>query len=134
MKEINYDQSNEIEKYRKSTESNVSKSKKKSRHKHQYEECLIQYKFKRDEDRIHLGLSSYCTICGKLGGQFDQDKSIVSDYIQVIYRNGFGKCYKVMPDEELYEKYRNKLPVFYIGILFDTKYVPLDKNDKSVGE
>ncbi len=35
----------EIPKYRKSTDSNISKSNRKSKHKHQYEECLIQYDF-----------------------------------------------------------------------------------------
>ena len=34
---------NEIPKYLKSTESNISKSNRKSKHKHHYEECLIQY-------------------------------------------------------------------------------------------
>lgn len=131
MKEINYDQSNEIEKYRKPTKSNISKSKKKSKHKHKYEECLIQYKFNRNEDKIHTSLDSYCIICGKLGGQFDQDKSIVSDYTQIMYRNGFGICYKVMAGEELYKKYHNKLPVFFVEDYFDTKYVPLEQNNKS---
>ena len=37
-------QENETPKYLKSTESDVSKSNRKSKHKHQYEECLIQYK------------------------------------------------------------------------------------------
>ena len=37
-------QENEIPKYLKSTESNISKSNRKSKHKHHYEECLIQYK------------------------------------------------------------------------------------------
>ena len=78
MKEINYDQSNEIEKYRKPTKSNVSKSKKKSKHKHKYEECLIQYKFSL-KDKIYTGLQSYCIICGKLGNRFNEDKSIVTD-------------------------------------------------------
>lgn len=32
----------EIPKYLKQKESNVSKAKKKSKHKHHYEECLIQ--------------------------------------------------------------------------------------------
>lgn len=43
-------QENEIPKYLKSTESDVSKSNRKSKHKHYYEECLIQYKwnFKRE--------------------------------------------------------------------------------------
>jgi hypothetical protein len=36
---------NEIPKYLKSTESNISKSNRKSKHKHHYEECLIQYKW-----------------------------------------------------------------------------------------
>lgn len=35
----NFDQ--EIPKYRKNTGSNISKVKKKSKHKHQYEECII---------------------------------------------------------------------------------------------
>lgn len=33
----------DIPKYLKSTESNISKSNRKSKHKHKYEECLIQY-------------------------------------------------------------------------------------------
>lgn len=33
----------EISKYKKSTESNISKSNRKVKHKHQYKECLIQY-------------------------------------------------------------------------------------------
>ncbi len=37
-------QENEIPKYLKPTESNISKSNRKSKHKHHYEECLIQNK------------------------------------------------------------------------------------------
>ena len=37
-------QENEIPKYLKSTESNISKSNRKSKHKHHYEEYLIQYR------------------------------------------------------------------------------------------
>ena len=37
-------QENEIPKYLKQKESNISKSNRKSKHKHQYEECLIQYR------------------------------------------------------------------------------------------
>lgn len=39
-----YNSDSEIPKYLKSKESNISKAKKKSKHKHQYEECLIQYR------------------------------------------------------------------------------------------
>ena len=134
MKEINYDQSDEIEKYRKPTKSNVSKSKKKSKHKHKYEECLIQYKFSFGaKDKIHTGLQSYYIICGKLGNRFNEDKSIVTDYI-VRIDTPIGMCWKLISDEELYKKYHNKMPVFFVEDYFDTKYVPLEANDKLDGE
>lgn len=58
----------EIPKYRKQTDSNVSKSKRKSKHKHQYEECLLQYDFNfNGKNNRCTCLSSYCTICGKIG-------------------------------------------------------------------
>lgn len=59
-------QENEIPKYLKSTESNISKSNRKSNHKHQYNECLIQYKT-IFIGKIHLntGLYTYCTICAQ---------------------------------------------------------------------
>lgn len=39
----NHTQDDEVGKYKKQTESNISKSNRKSKHKHQYEECFIQY-------------------------------------------------------------------------------------------
>ena len=73
---------NEIPKYLKSTESNISKSNRKSKHKHQYEECLIQNKWnfksnaftQEEKERIYTSLSSYCTICGKIGGIIKNSK------------------------------------------------------------
>lgn len=47
MKNINTE--NEIPKHLKSKESNISKSHRKSKHRHQYEECLIQYRLLRCE-------------------------------------------------------------------------------------
>ena len=75
-------QENEIPKYLKSTESNISKSNRKSKHKHHYEECLIQYKWnfknnaftQEEKERIHTSLCSYCTICGKIGGIIKNSK------------------------------------------------------------
>lgn len=72
----------EIPKYLKSIESNISKSNRKSKYKHHYEECLIQYKWnfksnafaQEEKERIHTSLSSYCTICGKIGGIVKNDK------------------------------------------------------------
>ena len=113
-------QENEIPKYLKQKESNISKSNRKSKHKHQYKECLIQYQFDfLGENNILTSLRSYCTICGKLGDRFDENKSIVKDYIREVNS----------PDEELYEKYHNKLPVFFVEDIFKEKYVNLKHNN-----
>ena len=70
MNDINIDQ-DEVGKYRKRTDSNKSKGRKKSKHKHQYKECLVRYPFKTysGENRIFTKLTSYCEICGKIGGR-----------------------------------------------------------------
>ena len=75
-------QENEIPKYLKSTESDVSKSNRKSKHKHHYEECLIQHPFSfAGKNNMHTQLCSYCTICGKIGDRLKD--SIVKDYIKI---------------------------------------------------
>ena len=131
-------QENEIPKYLKQKESNISKSKRKSKHKHHYEECLIQYNFSfGNKNCIHTELSSYCTICGKIGDRFKKDKSIVKDYIREVNSPiGKCKCYSLITDEELYEKYHDKLPVFFVEDIYKEKYVDLEQliNDQSSGE
>ena len=121
-------QENEIPKYLKSTESNISKSNRKSKHKHHYEECLIQYKWNFKStvftDKIHTSLHSYCTICGKIGDRFKDDKSIVKDYIREVNSPiGKYKCYSRISGDELYEKYHDKLPVFFVDDIYKEKYV-----------
>lgn len=127
-------QENEIPKYLKSTESNISKSNRKSKHKHYYEECLIQYKwnFKSNvfTDKIHTSLHSYCTICGKIGDRFKDDKSIVKNYRRTV-DTPIGKCYQLISDEELYEKYHDKLPVFFVEDIFKEKYVDLEQTERN---
>ena len=106
-------QENEIPKYLKSTESNISKSNRKSKHKHHYEECLIQNKFIfAGKTHLNTGLYTYCTICGKINERFKENKSIVKDYIREV-NSPIGKCHSRISDEELYEKYHDKLPVFF---------------------
>ena len=134
-------QEQEIPKYLKPTGSNISKSNRKSKHKHQYEECLIQYKWnfksnaftQEEKERIHTSLSSYCTICGKIGSRFDENKSIVTDYVRTV-DTPIGKCYSRISDEELYEKYHNKLPVFFVEDIYKEKYVDLEQNNNPDGE
>lgn len=126
-----YNSDSEIPKYLKQKESNVSKVKKKSKHKHQYKECLIQYNMKvgliNKPTTLITSLGSYCIICGKIGDRFKEDKSIVKDYRRTV-DTPIGKCYSHIPDEELYEKYHDKLPVFFVEDIFKEKYVDLEQN------
>ena len=117
----------EIPKYKKSTESNISKSNRKAKHKHQYKECLIQYPISfAGKGRIQTHLRSYCIICGKIGDRFKENKSIVNDYLRTIHTS-VGKCYSVMSGIELYEKYHNKMPVFFVKDMFEDKYIQINK-------
>ena len=120
---------NEIPKYLKQKESNISKSNRKSKHKHQYEECLIQYNLKirliNKPTVLITSLGSYCTICGKIGDKFKEDKSIVKDYERTVDAP-VEKCYQLMTSEELYERYHNKLPVFFVEDIFKEGYVNLN--------
>lgn len=90
----------EILKHRKSTGSNISKSNQKSKHKHHYEECLIQYdsSFGKQTYR-HTRLYSYCTICGKIGYRFKENESIVKDYKRKI-DTPIGECISIMSGTE----------------------------------
>ena len=129
-------QENEILKYLKSTASNISKSNRKSKHKHHYEECLIQYRSTFAEKTcLNTGLYTYCTICGKINERFKENKSIVKDYIREV-NSPIGKCkyYSRISDEELYEKYHDKLPVFFVEDICKEKYVDLKKNNNPDGE
>lgn len=121
-------QENEIPKYLKSTESNISKSNRKSKHKHQYEECIIRYKFSfMGKNNLHTELSSYCSICGKIGDRFSKEKSIVEE--KTIHKqlpNGI-KYLTHMSGKEIYEQYYNILPVF--NAEFSDKYIDLNQKE-----
>ena len=125
-------QENEIPKYLKSTESNISKSNRKSKHKHHYEECLIQNKsIFAGKTCLNTGLYTYCTICGKINERFKENKSIVKDYVREIdspIKN--HRCYSHISDEELYKKYHNKMPVFFVKDIYKEKYVTIDRNNR----
>nr|DAD94536.1 MAG TPA: hypothetical protein [Siphoviridae sp. cttFh17]DAH71367.1 MAG TPA: hypothetical protein [Caudoviricetes sp.]DAU04541.1 MAG TPA: hypothetical protein [Caudoviricetes sp.] len=119
----------EIPKYKKNTGSNISKIKKRSKHKHQYEECLIQYNMKigliSKPTALTTSLGSYCTICGKIGDRFKEENSIVKDYRRIV-ETPIGRCYQMISSEELYEKYHNKMPVFFVADVVKEKYVDLE--------
>ena len=129
-------QENEIPKYIKQKESNISKSNRKSKHKHQYEECLIQYRSTfAGNTYLNTGLYTYCTICGKINERFNENKSIVKDYTREVNSPiSKCKCYSRISDEELYEKYHDKLPVFFVEDIYKEKYVDFGQNNNTDGE
>ena len=112
----------EVPKYLKQKESNISKANKKSKHKHQYEECLIRYKWNWEENKIHTSLNSYCILCGKINDKMKN--SIVVDYMQKI-DTSVGKRYIQISEDVLYQTYRGKLPVFFVEDIYKDKFVNL---------
>ena len=112
----------EIPKYLKWKENDISKANKKSKHKHQYEECLIRYKWNWDEHKIHTSLNSYCTICGKINDKMNN--SIVIDYMKKV-DTSVGKCYIQISEDILYDTYHGRLPVFFVEDICKDKYVNL---------
>ena len=129
-----YQTENEIPKYLKQKESNISKSNRKSKHKHQYKECLIQYKSSfGTKNTLHTGLASYCTICGKIGDKFKENKSIVKYYTHILHPT-LGGCRSIISGEDLYEQYHDKLPVFFVEDIYKEKYVDLGQNNNPDGE
>ena len=110
----------EIPKYLKWKENDISKANKKSKHKHQYEECLIRYKWNWDEHKIHTSLNSYCTICGKINDKMKN--SIVIDYMQKV-DTPVGKRYRQISEDILYDTYHGRLPVFFVEDICKDKYV-----------
>lgn len=132
-------QENEIPKYFKSSESNISKSNRKSKHKHHYKECLILYKWnfksnvftQEEKERIHTSLCSYCTICGKIGGIIKNSK--YQEEIETLQkqRQTGNNFWISISGEELYEMYHDKLPVFFVDDIYKEKYVDLERNCNS---
>lgn len=107
----------EIPKHRKKKESNTSKSKNKTNHKHEYAECLTRYPFTfGGKVRLSTYACSYCTICGKIGDRIKDGIISADDKPSYAYSS-----------DELFEKYKDSLPVFELENL-SQKYVPVDKH------
>lgn len=118
----------ETSKYLKSTESNISKSNRKSKHKHQYEECLIQYNFRHvNKDNLITSLHSYCTICGKIGGIIKNSKYQKEIDVLQKQRQKGSNFWISISGEEIYEMYHDKLPVFFVEDIYKDKCVDLEQ-------
>lgn len=103
--------------------NDISKANKKSKHKHQYEECLIRYKWNWEENKIHTSLNRYCTICGKINDKMNN--SIVIDYMKKV-DTSVGKCYIQISEDILYDTYHGRLPVFFVEDICKDKCVNLE--------
>lgn len=96
----------EVPRHQKKKESNTSKSRAKSDHKHLYCDCL----FITEEGKPYKG--KYCTVCGK-----------VHD-VELYSVNKFNGYYVAFTENELYEKY-SELPKLKISSIFN-KYISVD--------
>ena len=77
----------------------------------------------------------YGSNCEKINERFKENKSIVKDYIREVNSPiGKCKCYSRISDEELYEKYHDKLPVFFVDDIYKEKYVNLEQNNNPDGK
>ena len=121
-------QENEIPKYLKQKESNISKSNRKSKHKHQYEECLIQYPI-AFAGRTHIStkLYGYCSICGKIGSVKNGKYKTELEQLEKS-RQDNSNFLITISGEEIYKRYHNKLPIFYIEDSF-ADYVVLEREN-----
>ena len=116
---------NDVPKHRKSKESNTSKSRRKSKHKHQYKDCLIQYRLKfLSEDTVHITLGSYCTVCGKIGKILKDGVAKELDDRRLL--NGIGYLSSIFLQEDLYEKFHDRLPLFHVEDIWED-YVDLEE-------
>lgn len=97
----------EIPKHRKKTKSSTSKANNKSKHKHEYIECLFI-----KNGHPHRG--TYCNVCGKIGD--------MGFFESVRMDNGM---YRVMDSDEIFEKYKH-LEQIQIEDVFQ-KFVPVSK-------
>lgn len=123
----------EIPKHRKNTGSNISKTSKKSKHKHHYEECLLRHESNYfGKNHIHTTLNSYCSICGKIGGKLKD--TIVDDYYKTGMLFNGEKYYSIISGDELYKEYRDRLPVFFVNENMIRGYVDLAEGNNLSGE
>ena len=105
------EKASEIGKYIKKRKSDTSKANLKSKHKHTYQDALI------DELSYGIvGVGTYCTICGKLGNLI-----IPHD----ILEDKYGVRYRSLTKEEIRVRYSH-LPHFTIDNWYKTKYVNLE--------
>ena len=110
MNTMNNFEENDIPKYVKKKHSSTSKSNTKSKHKHEYVDCLL---VERDNNKPYP--ASYCKICGKVNSALCLDITEDTD---------FGHK-RLLSNEEIFEKYKY-LEHIKVDSIWQ-KYVPIGK-------
>lgn len=106
----------ETGRYKKRTDSDISKIKNKSKHKYQYVDVLISV---GPSNSLYIG--EICTVCGKI-----KDLKLATSRIEIN-----EKIYsRMLADEETREKYKG-LKEYHIDNLLQ-KYVKLEGNNGTV--
>lgn len=103
---------NETPKHKKKKLSSVSKSSKKSKHKHEYIECLLI-------EKGHPHWATYCRFCGKIGN--------LHFFETEPYRDGM---WRQLDYDEVYEKYKG-LEKIEIQNIFQ-KYIPINSENHMI--
>lgn len=109
FQEIYSEYRDDVGKYKKKRNSNVSKSRAKASHKHNKKECLLINK-----ERPYY--ASYCSICGK-----------IHNWSVPTVKDDIG--YRMLESEEIFEKYKG-LTQFYVDDLWN-KYISIVKDKEN---
>lgn len=106
------------------------KTPKKAKHKHHYENIIIDYIYPKNypsQDRVGKKtyvLRSYCTICGKLGEV--QEDTVVKQLFPHIWIEPFGFVFHISKYNQEYEDYNqwslSHYPHYYMPDYFNVVY------------
>ena len=82
----------------------------------------MRYRWNFEDTKIHTSLNSYCIVCGKINDRMKN--SIVIDYIKKV-DTPRGRYDVILSEDTLYEKYHDRLPVFFVEDICKDKFVEL---------
>ena len=79
-------------------------------------------------------MSSYCIICGKIGGIIKNSKYQKEIEVSQEQNQTESNFWISISGKEIYEMYHDKLPVFLVEDIYKEKYVNLEQNCNLKGE
>lgn len=112
-----------------------AKPPKKSKHKHVYEPCILEYnglRFSKEHgmtyDKPEAKISAYCPVCGKIGDVEDRDRWIAN------VKSG-GWYWSSEPTEEYVRELNPEtrtLPTFWVDDPYFPKFVTLPEEEENL--